>query len=177
MSIIIKQSQQGFTLIELMIVVALIGILAAIALPAYQDFMVRARVSEGMILVDALEAGIVDTYNSEGMAGVQTYANQVAQQPPASKYVTSLVINGATGVITITLNPVTIAAITAGANTLVLTPFLRVGANPPGALAANLGAGTVDWACTSVTSVNATARNMAAGLGTLPARFAPVDCK
>ena len=55
-----KKMQQGFTLIELMIVVAIIGILAAVALPAYQDYTVRSRVTEGMVLASGLKALVAD---------------------------------------------------------------------------------------------------------------------
>jgi len=61
-----KKFQQGFTLIELMIVVAIIGILAAIAIPAYQDYTIRAQVSEGVNLADGLKTPMADYYNDQG---------------------------------------------------------------------------------------------------------------
>ena len=63
-----KKMQQGFTLIELMIVVAIIGILAAIAIPAYQDYTIRAQVSEGMNLAAAAKAAVAETYLNRGVA-------------------------------------------------------------------------------------------------------------
>ena len=63
-----KQLQKGFTLIELMIVVAIIGILAAIAIPAYQDYTIRAQVTEGMTLAAAAKAAISETYSNSGDA-------------------------------------------------------------------------------------------------------------
>jgi type IV pilus assembly protein PilA len=63
-----KKVQQGFTLIELMIVVAIIGILAAIAIPAYQDYTIRAQVSEGMNLSAAAKAAVAETFLNRGVA-------------------------------------------------------------------------------------------------------------
>src|ERR1700743_1742152 len=72
-----KSVQKGFTLIELMIVVAIIGILAAIAIPAYQDYTIRAQVSEANTMAAGLETAMVDFYNDKGtwpvsMAGAPT---------------------------------------------------------------------------------------------------------
>src|SRR6188768_2934692 len=95
--------QKGFTLIELMIVVAIIGILAAIAIPAYQDYTIRAQVTEGLNLASDLKASIGEVYADKGVGtGIDTGsaglpANDAAK---AGKYVTG--INVASGTITIT---------------------------------------------------------------------------
>jgi type IV pilus assembly protein PilA len=177
--------QKGFTLIELMIVVAIIGILAAIALPAYQDYTIRSKVTEGLNLAAAIKADLSSMYASDGMPGVLAYAAQVAAAPPASKYVNSLVVDGATGTITIAYNSANIGNAIVNNDTLTLTPFLVVtgagGAAPVLLSAANPGdTGSVDWACTSTTNATAVNRGLGAavtGAQPLNARFAPGECK
>ena len=97
-----KQIQKGFTLIELMIVVAIIGILAAIAMPAYQDYTVRSKVTEGLNLAAASKLAVAETLAANGQFPT---TNAEAGLPPAtdiaSKYVKSVSV-GAKGVITIT---------------------------------------------------------------------------
>ena len=177
-----KQIQKGFTLIELMIVVAIVGILAAIALPAYQDYLVRSKVSEGLVLAEAIKTDLSASFASDGMGGVAAYAAQVALAPPGSKYVTTITVGAATGQITVQLNAANVGTIAAGADTIVFTPFLNPGGGaapvifPPAAGTT----GTVDWVCSSVSHVNATNRAAAFGgaaNGTLLARYAPAECK
>ena len=76
-----KQMQKGFTLIELMIVVAIIGILGAIALPAYQDYTIRAQVSEGLSLADAARTAVAESYMRTGEMPAD---NATAGLPPAT---------------------------------------------------------------------------------------------
>jgi type IV pilus assembly protein PilA len=86
-----KILQKGFTLIELMIVVAIIGILAAIAIPAYQDYTVRAQVTEGMNLAGAVETGMADYFASVG--SFPTALSSVGMSSsPAGKYVLSIAL-------------------------------------------------------------------------------------
>jgi len=92
-----KQLQKGFTLIELMIVVAIIGILAAIAIPAYQDYTIRAQVTEGMTLASAAKSAVSETFSNSGTAPVnRTEAGMSATATDtAGKYVSGVEIASA----------------------------------------------------------------------------------
>jgi type IV pilus assembly protein PilA len=123
-SISMKKLQQGFTLIELMIVVAIIGILAAIAIPAYQDYTIRAQVSEGMSLAAAAKTAVAESFLSRGVPPLgRTEAGMTATATDTQgKYVAS--INVVTGRIDIVYGNEANAQITAAAtNLLTLTPY------------------------------------------------------
>jgi type IV pilus assembly protein PilA len=173
------QPTRGFTLIEIMIAVAVIGILAALAFPAYSDYQIRARVSEGLFLAAAAKVAVADAPRS--LAELTDAANAFNAQPQRSKYVRSMAINNATGAITVTLDEANIGGLTAASNTVTLSPFIPTG---PGAAvtlvdamaAGNLGA--ISWACASQRADVAAQRGMVpAVLGTLPARYAPLECR
>jgi type IV pilus assembly protein PilA len=171
-----RSIQKGFTLIELMIVVAIIGILAAVALPAYQDYTIRAKLSEGIVGASALKNVITDGFTSDGMAGVTAAAGAINAQPNNSKYVQSIVATAATGVLTVLYDPATTGLPAAG--TLVFTPGVKntavgVAANP---LAAGLQ-GAIEWACASVGNVKAVTVVAGAAAGTVPVRYAPSECR
>ena len=128
-----KNVQKGFTLIELMIVVAIIGILAAIAIPAYQDYITRSKVTELVTAGSACKASVSEFYQTNNSFPATIDSAGCASN--ATKYVATLAITANTGVITVT--GTSALGGTASGPTYVLTPT------------ANANAGTIDWSCTA----------------------------
>ena len=163
-----KSLQKGFTLIELMIVVAIIGILAAIAIPAYQDYTVRSKVTEGLNLAGSAEVAVADGFQSNDIAGVGTAAAQWAAEFAATKYVSNVTIAAGTGIITVTYGAATPQI---SGNTIVLEPSINKVALATGQ------SGNIDWACGSATTTTATAEGLPVTAGSVLARYAPTQCK
>ena len=172
--------QKGFTLIELMIVVAIIGILAAVALPAYQDYTVRARVTEGISLATGAKKLVeTDAQTADELKAVATAFNaQVGGAGAKSKYVSKVQIADDTGIVTVTFDKTNIGAIPAAA-TLNYDPYVQLKAGPVALKTALAGdeTGSIDWGCGSDAIAISTARKLTATKGTLPAKFAPSECR
>lgn len=128
-------NQKGFTLIELMIVVAIIGILAAIALPAYQDYTIRTKVSEGMSLAGAAKLAVAETQQSDTVPNSNNEAGLPAADTITSKYVSQVTV--------VTGGAVRIIYKAASDPSLNMT----AGSTDQVELVPTFTAGSVDWSC------------------------------
>ncbi|RZQ54118.1 prepilin-type cleavage/methylation domain-containing protein [Pseudoalteromonas phenolica] len=164
------QNQKGFTLIELMIVVAIIGILAAIALPAYQDYAVRAKVSEVILASSSCKATVTET-SQTGLSAAPTAANAMSKfgcESKASQYVDSVAVSEA-GVVTVTAQNISALGT---ANKLTFTPYTNAAktnamtaAGFDGSDADNPITPIVGWTCSST------------GATGIEAKYLPADCR
>ena len=146
-----KKMQKGFTLIELMIVVAIIAILAAIAIPAYQDYLVRTQVSEGTVLADGAKTAVAEFYSNRGSFPANNTSAGLAQATSIKgKYVSQVEV--VDGLITATYDgPDANKAIKDGPKTLELSPVTN--------------GGSIEWRCKGGASEP------------VPAKYLPTSCR
>ena len=159
-----RSLQKGFTLIELMIVVAIIGILAAVALPAYQDYTVRARVSEVILAASSCRSAITDTVQNAPGTDVSSALNGGCSIT-TTKFVSSGTVDG-NGVITVVGNHTSLKGDTSStANAISLKPY--IGTTSPTALVGTTDGGKTiaEWRCGP------------AATNPMPAKYLPGSCK
>jgi type IV pilus assembly protein PilA len=159
----LKQVQKGFTLIELMIVIAIIGILAAIAIPAYQDYTIRSQVTEGLTLASDLKAGVAEWFANTGQFADLTDLGLTAAADKAGKYVDS--VDVVDGVITITYG--------GQANDQLISPTPKVLSLIPG-INDN---GDVVWQCGNATAPSGASLMATGGTTTVDNKYLPASCR
>ena len=159
-----KRIQQGFTLIELMIVVAIIGILAAVALPAYQDYTKRAKLSEVILASSACRTSITEVFQSNSAASLPTAGNWGCESSVAtSKYVKKIDTDANGGII------VTVQGFS---DTAIDTTTVSLVPTAAGKAAITSSAPLSEWVCG-----NRAVLNSGTAVTTTPAKFLPGSCR
>ena len=160
-----QKMQKGFTLIELMIVVAIIGILAAVALPAYQDYTKRAKLSEVILAASGCRTSITEVYQSNSANSLPTAGNWGCESSTAtSKYVASVATDQYGGVV-VTVQGIDPANI--DTKTVSLVPVGSAGAAPTALLP------LYKWVCGNPAAIN----GVATSITTVPPKFLPGSCR
>jgi len=157
-----KNRQQGLTLIELMIVIAVIGILGALALPAYQDYTIRAKASEMLLAANGCKTAVTEVISSSSDSNVSSQLPKACESQ-TSKYVSGIAVDG-NGVITVTGNHEALRGSTsASANAIALTPLQTGDTAINGS--ADGGKPISGWRCGPASSNG------------LPVKYLPASCK
>jgi type IV pilus assembly protein PilA len=163
-----RYTPTGFTLIELMIVIAIVGVLAMVAIPQYRDYLVRTKVAEGLNLAAPAKMAVSETINARGgtnFAAADTGFNFSTVPEDATPTVSNIAISNAVngsggGVVTITFGQI---GGTGNATTLVLTPTATANA--------------INWVCRAAPANPSSTTPAPANTGTLPSKYAPENCR
>lgn len=155
------KKQQGFTLIELMIVVAIIGILAAVALPAYQDYTVRSKMSEVVLAASACRTSITETIQSTSASTLPSGGDWGCEASSPTKYVGSITTDG-NGVITVTTSSAPDLPADVRGTSIVLTPYAN---DTTAIVSTDVGATVYKWICAPATSSG------------VPPKYLPGSCR
>ena len=160
-----RNLQKGFTLIELMIVVAIIGILAAVALPAYQDYTKRAKISELILAASSCRTSVTESYASGNSFAANNWGCENTATAGASKYVKSIETTADGAIIVEAQN---VGDTTIDGKDVTLIPYHDNATPKAVATAGHLGAPVFKWLCGSSTATPAT---------TIPSKFLPGSCR